>query len=315
MTKTYYVNSKRTNAVMAIMLNLFVALCVFTAIQDVHASGLGTSYYMENGGYVFVKVVKEPHKSARAWGYVDEVSGQDVEVGSTNEGVAFDLGWFDEEIGIVFWVQGQNKRFYTGKGNCTTTEEQFVINGTKFEIYIEEGNSEMAGVSKVQVYEAVKSDDGTNDCSDPSVDYIQGNATKLERFYNRTTDLEVLRVVMNVRSDWSQFIDADCTAEVTLNNSCALTVSATDEIGYFKIDSKRYEGRKLTSYDFPEGVTYLGKLRVTNENGVDKMYIYLNNMDVSDLVGSNVNVKVRLSQNGEIVQAFETEQRMTEKIK
>ena len=65
------------------------------------------------------------------------ITETDIVVGSTEEGQSFDLGWFDPESEIVFWSQGRNKRFYTGKGNATTTHDQFVINGVKFQIYIE----------------------------------------------------------------------------------------------------------------------------------------------------------------------------------
>jgi len=312
MTKTFTINSKAVNVAMAIMVQLFIAMFI---ISNVQASGLGQAYYLEEGGYVLVKVIKEPHQSARAWGYVDEATEEDVEVGVTTQDEVFDLGMFDDESEIVFWVQGKNKRFYTGKGNCQTSDDQFIINGTKFQIHVDESHTEIAGVSKVMVAETVVADDGTDDCVDYSLDYIQGTATKAERFYKTSSDLEVLRVVMNVKSDWTKFTDSDCTAVVTLNDSCEYTYSATDEIGYFKIDSKSYEGRKLTSYDFPEGVTYLGKLRVTHEKGMDKMYVYLNNVDISDLVGETLNIKVVLYQQGEVVQAFEATKKLSEKIK
>jgi len=313
MTKTFIINSKATNVVLAIMFQIFIAMFI---MNNVYASGQGQVLYLENGGDVFVKVIDNPgNHDAREWGYVDEATQTDVTVGVATEGEVFNLGYFDEESEITFWGQGKNKRFYTGKGNCQTTDTQFVINGVKFEWYVEEGNSEMAGVSRAIVEEVVVGDNGADDCSDPNVDYIQGNLVKLERFYKSSNSLEVLRVVMNVKSDWTRYSDDDCTAEITLNDSCAYTVSATDEIGYFIIESKQYEGRKLTSYDFPEGVSYLGKLRITSENGVSKMYVYINNMDISELVGSSVNVKVRLIQGGEIVEAYEATKTMSEKIK
>ena len=65
----------------------------------------------------------------------------------------------------------------------------------------------MVGVSRTLMEEAVVSTDSfdRNDCSDPSVYYIQGSTLKLERFYKRITGLEVLRLVMNVASDWKSF--------------------------------------------------------------------------------------------------------------
>jgi len=308
---------KINHIALIIMFLVFGIYLIMIMTGQAEAGGLGHSYLLENGGTVSVTVVKEPHQDYREWGYV--YNGTQTTVGYTSEGQTFDLGWFDEEAQVVFWVAGKNKVFYTGKSNKATTDDQFVINGTHFEIDVEEGNSEMVGTTKQITETVVVAADAVdiasrNDCSDPNVVYNQGRKVKFEMVASRD-GYDSLRVVMNVQNNWTLLRNGEITAEVTLNDSCEHTFSATDEINYFTRPDKDYEGHRLVEYKFPEGITYFGKLRVTTEKGVDKHYIYLNNVDAWDLVGQTVNVKVRLYQDGDLVQAFEMDAKMDQKIK
>jgi len=294
------------------LFTFWVIGCIIAFAYMAEAAGLGQYYFLENGGNVQISVTKEPHQESRQWGYI--YNNESVAVGFTDEGETFDLGWFNEEAEIVFWVEGKNKTFFTGKSNKATTDDQFVINGTHFEISVEEGNPQMVGTAKMITETFVAGNTSVNDCSDPSVSYTQGQKVKFEMVASKD-GYDSLRIVMNVHNDWTILHDGEITAEVTLNDSCAYTFSATDEVNYFYREDKDYEGHRLVEYKFPEGITYFGKLRVTTERGVDKHYIYLNNVDAWDLVGSQVNVKVRLYQDGELVQAFEMDANLAQKIK
>jgi len=56
-------------------------------------------------------------------------------------------------------------------------------------------------------------------------------------------------------------------------------------------------------YDDTDG-THLAKGRVHTTKGSPESYVYLNNVEVNELVGTSVDVKIRLIQGGEVVQAY-----------
>jgi hypothetical protein len=62
--------------------------------------------------------------------------------------------------------------------------------------------------------------------------------------------------------------------------------------------------------------TYAGKLRVETQYGVNRHYTYINNPDDhADLVGTLVNVKINLYQDGELIQSYEGNRIMTTRDK
>lgn len=285
-------------------------ICIFISIGIAHASGLGTSYVAN--GYVTCKVTKNPHKDSQQWGYVDE-NGNEIMLGWTGDiDVEQSVGYFDNEE-ITFWVDGKNRRFFTGQGNNSSDHTRFVINGVKFNVSIDDGYG--SELSQIETESETRGLGDSNDCYDYSVYYEQVAVADLEARWSSRANLNLVRIRLEGdKIDWTLYRDGFITVEVTLNNECISTFNVSDEIGYFNLPEKDFEGYRLTDYDYPESGVYPGKIRITKERGVNKHYVYINKVDVHYLVGSDVNVKVRLYQGGELVQAFEGSKIMTQVI-
>jgi hypothetical protein len=300
--------------------SLIVVLTIVGLILSVslsNAGGLGSNYVVD--GHVYVTVTKNPHNASYAWGVVDVDSDteEDRELGFTDEvGVKMYVGYYDDEI-VEFWADGKINRYYTGHGKNQKVTDKFVINGVHFSI-----KSESYPIS--QITPAVEA----SDCSDLDIDFIPVRVLDLQ--YRQSIvieDLKIIRIqVSDSNIDWSLFEDGEITVEVTFNESCDLTYNVSDTISYFNCmtgDScsgtpgKAFEGYRLTDYDYPIGPeAYAAKIRVTTENGINKHYIYINNADNhSDLVDTIVNLKVKLYQNGELIQAYEGDKIMTTNMK
>jgi len=324
---------------------IVLTIALFTFNSNVNAGGKGQNYLVQ--GHVYVSVEKSPHKLGTPWGYQSTESfAHDIAVGYTDEvGIERYCGYFADETELRFWADSKNrkKRHYTGKGNCQTDSNQFVINGTKFEIrteadipvepepvdepvdeptddLIDEESAPESAVASLSYViddaktEAIDEPDPAN-CADYDTDYEELNLSLLQQFHNRSTGIKQIRIKGTGQFDWTLTRDADATVVLTLNDECDRTFEATDEIGYFDLPSKGYIGRRLTSYDFPEGVTYLGKLRITEESGRPTHYLYLNAVDQFDLVGTSVDVKIKIYQDGELVQAYHAVKTMSQKVK
>lgn len=288
-----------------------VCILIGVGISYAQASALGTSYIAN--GYVTCQVTQNPHKDSTQWGYVDG-SGAEIMLGYTGDiGVSQPLGFFENEE-IVFWMDGKNKRFYTGHGNNSSDHTRFVINGVKFNVSIDEGYG--SELSQIETESEVRGIGDENDCYDYSVYHEQVKLAYLEARWSSRSNLNLVRIRFEGDNiDWNLYRNGQITIEVTLNDECESTFNVGDEIGYFNLPEKDFEGYRLTDYDYPESGIYPAKIRITKERGVNKHYLYINKVNVHDLVGTNVNVKVRLYQDGELIQAFEGEKIMTQVIK
>jgi len=302
--------------------NLVAVLVVMAiAAASVSASGLGQGHYFENGANVKIYVDSEPHQDVRQIGYVGE-DGEVYILGETTEGVTYDLGYFEPESVLIFCLVDdvKGKMYYTGNGGSTTTSDQFTINGTKFNIDVEEGNSEMVGAELISVEtKVISSNVDSNDCSDPSIDYIPGKKVKLQMFKNNSTGIYQTRIVFKTDEDnnWNDLHDGEVTVEVTFNDECSFTVSVDAVIENFIREDKNYEGYRLAAYldTIPVTVTTSGKQRLTIENGIFMGYTYLNYYPIWELVGETVNVKVRIYQDGELISAVEFDGKVDQLIK
>ena len=299
---------------------LTVVLAIVSVIIGVsisHAGGLGSNYVGD--GNVYITITKNPHKDSHSWGFVNPHTGEDIELGLTEQvNQRRYVGYYENQI-IEFWADGKNKRYYTGHGQNQNVTDKFVINGVHF--FIESESDQI-----IPVTTAIEA----SDCSDPDIDFIPVNVQTLEYRKPKTLDTMVMRIqVSGSGIDWTLFEAGEITLEVTLNNSCDLTYNVSDTIGYFNcMDGvstcsssgirAQYEGYRLTDYDYPKGsVSYPAKIRVTTQKGgTNEHYLYINNVeDHSELVGTNVNLKVKLYQNGELIQAYEGNEIMTTNIK
>jgi hypothetical protein len=299
--------------------SLIVVLAIVGLMFSVslsNAGGLGSNYVGD--GNVYVTITKNPHKDSHSWGFVNPHTGEDIELGLTEQvNQRRYVGYYENQI-IEFWADGKNKRYYTGHGQNQNVTDKFVINGVHF--FIESESEEIISVTT-----AVEA----SDCSDPDIDFIPVNVQGLQYFKPKTLDMMVMRIrVSGSGIDWTLFTDGEITLEVTFNNSCDLTYNVSDTIGYFDCKDgvsscsssgirAQYEGYRLTDYDYPTGpVTYPAKIRVTKDKrGINQHYLYINNVeDHSNLVGSNVNLKVKLYQNGELIQAYEGDEVMTTNV-
>jgi hypothetical protein len=286
---------------------------IFLTVTLCNAAGLGSNYVGK--GNVYVTITKNPHSNSHPWGFVNPYTGEDIELGVTDEvGQRRFVGYYEDQI-IQFWADGKNKRYHTGHGQNQNVTDRFVINGVQF--FIESESTELIPAVNTLVE--------ASDCSDSDINWTPVNVNVLQYRQSKTPSLMVLRITVSGSGiDWTLFTDGEVTAEVTLNNSCDLTYNLTDTIGYFDCKiagscsssgvKRQYEGYRLTDYDYPAGpVTYPAKIRVTKDkNGMNQHYLYINYIeDHSDLVGSNVNLKIKLYQNGTLIQAFDGDGVMT----
>ena len=296
---------------------LMVVTLVMVATFQANAAGLGKSYIAT--GDISVTVLSNPHKNfSGEWGIVDPEDGLEVGLGWTDEvGTPRYVGQFNGDE-LIFWADGKRKRFYTGHGNSSTSCQSFVINGVKFAITADEYAVETPIIEETEtVSEVIANDTLSDDCSDPDIVYSAVNVYYLQSWYVSRLNLDILRIRMVGNAiNWNLFKEGDVTAEVTLNNQCENTWNLSDTIHKFEKTSKRYKGVKLDDYDYPGGKgMYPAKIRVVDEAGKKRHYLYVNNVNVAHLVGSNVNVKIRLYQGGQIIQAYEGDAKMGETIK
>jgi len=298
-----------TNVVlMAIVAVIFVTF-------NVNAAGLGQSF-MADGG-VTVTVTKNPHKNFSGdWGIVDPSTGVDVVIGQTTEiDVDRYVGSYDNQE-LLFWADGKNKRFYTGHGNAQTTDNQFVINGVHFNIAVvkieipkDDDSTPVVEVEEavVRTFEVTSEVYSETDCSDPDVNYVPVKFSKFQALYSSILGFDVFRMICSGQGiDWTLFHTGEVTVEVTFNNSCDDTYNLTDAIEYFDlVAEKDFEGHRLTNYDYPDVGVYPAKIRITKERGIDKHYLYINKVNLHHMKGQTVNCKIRLFQDGELIQAYE----------
>jgi len=294
-----------------------------------YAGGLGKDYICNGDTYV---TVERGHKGCYSFGYVDPVSGDDLIVGNTCDTATLYVGNFDAEA-VKFWADGKNKRYYTGHSNKDAFDNRFVINGNQFILTMddvvdeapaddpvdEEPVDEETPVEEPEVeplpeiapepfiaatrVAPLDTADET-DCSDLSIDYDPMSISTLYALRGRT-GIETFRMIASGGTiDWTLFKNGKVKAIVTINDECAGTFNLTDDIEYFNLPDKDFEGYRLDAYDYPDSGSYIAKLRVTKERGVNKHYIYINNVDIVDLAGQVVSVKVALYQDDELVQAY-----------
>ena len=304
---------------------LTVVLAIVAVIIGVsisHAGGLGSNYVGD--GNVYVTITKNPHNTSYPWGVVNPHTGEDSEVGQRRF-----VGYYEDQI-LQFWADGKNKRFETGHGKNVNESNKFVINGVKFII-----DSEIPTISTF-VEEDV--------CLEPDIDYIPVEVDRLQYIYSTVSELWTMRIITSGSGiDWTLFNDGEITVEVIFNDSfndicdAPYTYSLVDTVEYFNCFGEstcsssgitgQKEGYRSTNTD-KEGLIdtaelnsmlqlpYTVKTRVTTEKGgIDKNYVYIRNIDDhSDLVDSIVNVKIRLYQNGELIQAYEGDKIMTSNV-
>ncbi len=274
-----------------------IAAVIFTTI-NVSAAGLGQSMIVD--GDITIAVISNPHKNFDGqWGYVDS-TGEDIAIGWSDEvGIARYVGYFDNEE-LIFWADGKKKRFYTGHGTNSIEPDRFVINGIKFDIVVEEN----ATIQEVETdAEVVAYGVDHNNCAMNEIDYLPVRFQKLQAFNKGELNAARL-IVCGDNIDWSLFQDGMITIEVTINDSCDDTFNISDTVEYFNIPAKNFKGYRLTDYDYPENGVYPSKIRMTRERGVNKHYIYINKVNIHHLTGQVVNVKFRLYQDGELIQAY-----------
>jgi len=289
-------------------------LAIFGYVSS-NASGLGSNYVGD--GNVYVTITKNPHNGSYPWGFVNPYTGDDIELGVTDEvSERRFVGYYEDQI-LQFWADGKNKRYHTGHGQSMSVTDKFVINGVHFSI--ETNNDEIIPVTSI-----VEADD----CSDPDISYTPVKLEYLEYFHGKSEGAPwVLRIrVSGSDIDWHLFTDGIITSEVTLNDDCDSTYNVSEEITYFNCrdgsiscsgkPGKDFEGYRLSDDIFADAGTYAGKIRVETQYGVERHYSYIvNPSDHSDLVGTNTNVKIKLYQDGKLIQAFEGNRIMTTRDK
>jgi hypothetical protein len=224
------------------------------------------------------------------------------------------VGYYENQI-LSFWADGKNKRFYTGHGQSNNETEKFVINGVQFSI---EASGDITPVlASAEV----------DNCVLPDAEYIPVKLEYLEYFHGVSTEAPwVLRIRMSgPEIDWNLFTDGTLTSEVIINDECSTAYNISEEIHYFNCrdgsiycsgkPGKDFEGYRMSD-TLPNIGTYAGKLRVETQYGVNRHYTYINNPDDhADLVGTLVNVKINLYQDGELIQSYEGNRIMTTRDK
>ena len=291
--------------------NLIILLVFLFATATAIAGGLGHNYIVQ--GDVYVTIINAPNKVDRNWGFVNDM-GLDISVGFiTDLNKKKYLGHFSETTEIQFWADGKNKRFYTGKGNAGN-DSTFVINGTKFQIKILNDNLESNVTDESRTVDFTEIEPIQSECVDPTIEYIETSPIFLKAFWSSTRNCYILRIkVIDSEIDWTLFRNMDVTIEVTINNSCEMTYNATDEIEYFIKTDKDYIGYRLSGYEYPPNITYVGKCRITKEKGYNVHWLYLNNVNVIHLIGNRTDIKIKLYQDGSLIQAYHTIGIMTTK--
>jgi len=149
-------------------------------------------------------------------------------------------------------------------------------------------------------------------------EYIPVNTKDLTWLDNGS--LHAYRVQYNsVSIDWTLFHPGDIDAELdVLVDGEWITLTGSTELEYFNLlETKKREGLRLSSYDYPDIATYIGKLRVEKVKGVGTGYLYFHGTNLHELnqPGVDVSWRIRLSQDDELKGAYEGNKVQKEVIK